>query len=116
LVAQEQVLEHKIVPVTKETCQCGEEKVEEFEHQDRVTDLGGWRFVVLQVVLPALESVQLPLPVDELGVAWEGVDRHKILSSIGSGHRHLDRGQEPGDMPSTGELGVALRRGIRPAR
>ena len=48
LVAQEQVLDDKVVPLTDEGGQSREEDAEEFKHPGRVADRAGRSFALLQ--------------------------------------------------------------------
>jgi hypothetical protein len=49
LVAQEQVLDHKVVPLTEEGGQSRQEHAEEFKHPGRVADGAGRSFALLQL-------------------------------------------------------------------
>jgi hypothetical protein len=51
LVAQEQVLDDKVVPLTEEGGQSREEDAQEFKHPGRVADRAERSFALLQVVL-----------------------------------------------------------------
>jgi hypothetical protein len=48
-MAQEQVLEEKVLPVAEESWQRGEEEAEQFKHPGRVADPTGSSFALLQV-------------------------------------------------------------------
>jgi hypothetical protein len=48
LVAQEQVLDHKVVPLTEAGRQSREEDAKGFKHPGRVADRAGRRFALLQ--------------------------------------------------------------------
>ena len=41
LVAQEQVLDHKVAPFARKSGECGEKETDQLEHRDRVADLAG---------------------------------------------------------------------------
>jgi hypothetical protein len=48
LAAQEQVLDHEVVPLADEACQRGEEDAEQLEHPHSLADPAGSRFPLLQ--------------------------------------------------------------------
>jgi hypothetical protein len=49
-MAQEQVLDEKVVPVAEESCHRGEEEAEQLKHPGRVADPTGSSFALLHLL------------------------------------------------------------------